>query len=89
MQNKPYTLVFIFKAKTGKEEELRQTLQNLIAPTLSEEGCIAYQLHQSLDNPSEFMFYESWMNPEAHEKHGQTPHIPNPPEDANYASVSF
>jgi len=31
-----------------------------VAPTLEEPGCLAYDLHQSLTDPTEFMFYERW-----------------------------
>lgn len=72
---KKLTLVVYFEAKPGKEQALKEVLTSLIAPTLKEEGCINYNLHQNLNNPALFMIYENWQNKEAHNKHGQTPHI--------------
>lgn len=75
MNKKPYTVLAIFEAKQGKEQVLKTLLTSLIEPTLKEEGCINYDLHQCLDNPAKFMFYENWSSKEAHAKHVQTPHL--------------
>lgn len=75
MSNKPYTVLALFEAKPGKEQALKELLTSLIAPTLQEEGCINYDLHQCLQNPAQFMFYENWASKEAHAKHRETPHI--------------
>lgn len=71
----PYTILAIFVAKPGKEEVLKEVLTTLIAPTLKEEGCVNYDLHQSLENPAKFMFYENWADKAAHTLHSQTPHL--------------
>lgn len=75
MNNKPYTVLALFEAKPGKERELKEMLMSLIEPTLQEEGCINYDLHQCTNNSARFMFYENWVSQEAHAKHGNTPHI--------------
>ena len=31
----------------------------------TEEGCIKYDLHQSIEDPDTFLFYEIWMGEEA------------------------
>lgn len=71
----PYTILAIFEAKPGKETALKEILSSLIEPTLNEEGCINYDLHECPDNPMKFMFYENWINKAAHTKHCATPHI--------------
>ncbi|MCK4885857.1 MAG: antibiotic biosynthesis monooxygenase [Planctomycetes bacterium] len=63
------------KAKPGMEEEVKKELMALIGPTRSEEGCVQYNLHQSADNPSVFMFYENWISQEAFNEHIQTMHL--------------
>jgi len=75
MSNKPYTVLAVFEAKSGKEHELEEVLTGLIAPTLKEEGCINYDLHKLIDIPAGFMFYENWTSKEAHAKHCQAPHL--------------
>jgi quinol monooxygenase YgiN len=64
-----------FKAKEGKTDEVKRALSGLISPTRAEEGCISYDLHQSTDDPSQFMFYETWTTKEAIDRHMQTPHV--------------
>lgn len=75
MKQKKYTVLAHFKAKKGMDEELKEALKKLIQPTLAEDGCLNYELHQSIDNKDEFMFYENWASKEAHAKHNLTPHI--------------
>ena len=55
-------LVSVFalvKAKPGMEETVKQELLALVGPTLKEEGCLNYELHQSVDNKAWFRFYEA------------------------------
>lgn len=75
MSDKPYTVLAFFEAKPGKEDELKAVLSSLVTPSLQEEGCVTYVLHQSQDEPTKFMFYENWSSKEALMQHGQTPHI--------------
>lgn len=72
---KPLTLLAKIKAQKGKEIEAQKALEGLVPPTLKEEGCIAYNLHSSNENPGEFLFYEIWES-EAHlQKHQANTHI--------------
>jgi quinol monooxygenase YgiN len=75
MSSKTYTVLAILQAKPGKEADLKQALQSLIEPTLKEEGCINYDLHENLHKPGEFLFYENWTSQAAHQKHDQSGHI--------------
>lgn len=63
------------KAKPGMEEKVKKELMALVAPTRSEDGCVQYNLHQSKDDPSMFMFYENWLNQQALDEHIQTMHL--------------
>lgn len=62
-------------AKPGKEKELQKVLQTLVAPTRAEAGCLNYDLHQSTENPLEFVFHENWTSKTALDAHLQTRHI--------------
>jgi len=66
---KKVTVLALFKAKPGLEEEVKRELMALQGPTRSEEGCINYDLHQSKEDPSRFMFYENWKSQEDLDKH--------------------
>ncbi|HYP25393.1 MAG TPA: putative quinol monooxygenase [Blastocatellia bacterium] len=69
------TVIARMKAKPGMEEELKRELLGLVPPTRAEEGCINYDLHQSLQDASRFLFHERWES-EAHLKtHSQSEHI--------------
>lgn len=69
------TIIAHARAKPGKEAQAREILQALMVPTRLEEGCIDYDLHQSEEDPSSFVFYENWTSPEALEAHAKSPHI--------------
>ncbi|NGM83764.1 hypothetical protein G5B47_15185 [Paenibacillus sp. 7124] len=36
-----------------------------VTPSRSEEGCIKYVLHQSIENKAVFVFYEIWKDEES------------------------
>jgi len=69
------TVVARIRAKSGKENEVRQVLLDLVAPTHAESGCLNYDLHQSADDPTDFLFYENWTHQEVLDEHLQTPHL--------------
>lgn len=73
--SKAYTVVAILEAKQGKETELKQELIKLLAPSRAEQACLEYRMHQDLNNPAKFFFYENWVNQEGHLQHFQTSHI--------------
>lgn len=72
---KTITVVAIFEARPGKEDELKQALLGLVAPTRKEAGCINYDLHISPDNPAKFLFHENWTSKELLDAHLKSPHI--------------
>ncbi len=63
------------RAKTGQEEKVRRELLHLVDETHKESGCIKYDLHQSLDDKAQFVFYEIWQSKEALDDHLDTPHL--------------
>jgi quinol monooxygenase YgiN len=75
MSQKPLTVIAVLKAKPGKEEALKQAITACIAPTRAEEGCINYDLHQSLDNRTVFTLYENWRSKQDLDQHLQMPYL--------------
>lgn len=69
------TVIANMKAKPGKEQELRQALEALIEPTSREDGYVNYDLHQAVDDPGVFYFYENWESEAALDAHLATPHL--------------
>jgi len=72
---KSITVVATFEARPGKENELRNALIGLVAPTRQEAGCLNYDLHVLPENPAKFLFHENWTTKAALDVHLQSPHI--------------
>ena len=75
MASQQVTVVVRLKAKTGKEAQVRQELFNLLAPTRAEQGCLNFDMHEALGDPTLFMFHENWTSEECLARHFETPHI--------------
>lgn len=57
------------QAKPGKEGDLRAATMPLIAATRAEPGVITYVLHEQLDAPGRFVFYEVFRDESAFQEH--------------------
>jgi len=69
------TVVAKVVAKKESLEIVRRELLKLVAPTRKENGCIEYSLHQDQQEPTLFIFYETWESPAALEKHLGSEHF--------------
>jgi quinol monooxygenase YgiN len=83
MENKKVTVVARVKVKKGMEEKVKQELMSLVGPTRSEKGCISYDLHQSAEDKSRFMFYENWVSKKDLDQHLAMPYMKSHMEKAN------
>ena len=59
----------------GAMERLLAAARPAIAETRKEEGCIAYDLHQSMTAPETFVFVERWVSRDALTAHMNAPHF--------------
>ncbi len=75
MSQTPLTIVAKIHAKASHRDLVKQELLKLIAPTLQEEGCINYDLHQDHSNTNLFLFYENWENRALWQAHMKSKHI--------------
>ena len=75
MSRRKVTVVARIRAKAGQENAVRDALLALVPPTTAEMGCISYDLHQSNDDPSLFLFYENWLSRDDLDDHLQSPHL--------------
>jgi quinol monooxygenase YgiN len=75
MPDKKLTVVAKIRAKAGKEEQVRNALLSLVAPTRAEAGCINYDLHQSVDDKALFLFYENWTGKKDLDDHLAMPYL--------------
>ena len=74
MANVSVTVIARLQAKSEMEDQVRRECLALIAPSRREEGCINYDLYQSMDDPTVFVFIEDWLSREHVEKHLEMPH---------------
>ncbi len=51
-----------FVSKEGKDVELRELLQGLIAPTRAEAGCLSYALHRAVDCEKTYTMIERFKS---------------------------
>jgi quinol monooxygenase YgiN len=70
-------IVATFVAKEGKADELLQAMYALIKPTRQEEGCLRYELHQSVSNPRECTMIEKFESEKALNFHIAQPYFQN------------
>jgi quinol monooxygenase YgiN len=75
MPDTPLTIVAEFHARPEKIEDLKKELLTLVPPVLEEDGCLQYDLHQDLDDPTVLFFYENWRDRASWEKHMEQPYI--------------
>lgn len=61
--------------KEDKIDTILHLIDELVAKSNQEEGCISYQFYRDLHEPTKFIFVEEWVNLEALETHFTTPHL--------------
>ena len=69
------TVVAYMRAAPGKRDELRAALEKLVDPTCQEKGYVNYDLHQGIEDPDRFFFYENWESGEHLDAHLAPPHL--------------
>jgi quinol monooxygenase YgiN len=69
--SKPLTIIAISTAKAGHEQTVRAAQQQLVVETLKEQGCLRYELHESLDDPRVRILVESWASEADWQNHMQ------------------
>ncbi|MGS0743848.1 putative quinol monooxygenase [Glaciimonas sp. GG7] len=68
-------VISINTAKPGQEKNMEAAMRALIAPTQADPGFIQYDLHQDLDDPRTFVFFERWESRALLNQHLHAPHV--------------
>ena len=63
------------RLKPGTAEKAIAAARASVAETVKEQGCISYDMHQSVTDPSRLMLVERWESREALARHMETPHF--------------
>ncbi len=69
------TIIAYITAKSRLQQQVREVLLDLVAQTRKEKGCVNYDLHQSQDNPREFVMYENWESAADLDAHARSEHL--------------
>jgi len=60
-------------AQAGMEDYVHEYLQKMMRFSQADKGCELYNIHQSCENPREFMMYSLWHDKAAFEEHNKQP----------------
>ncbi len=69
------TVIAHMRAAPDKRDELRAALEALVEPTSREKGYVNYDLHQGIEDPDQFFFYENWESDADLDAHLDAPHL--------------
>ena len=69
------TIIARIKAKPEFADQMKQESSGLIAPTRREQGCLTYDLHQSVEDPLLFLLHEVWESQALLEEHWKSDHL--------------
>ncbi len=70
------TLIARIKAKPGSEQELENAFRDMIKKVrAAEPGCLTYVLHKSNQDPTMFVWYETYTDQESFDAHRKTDHM--------------
>ena len=75
MDAKSLTVTVLLTANKGEEEQVRKALLEVVEPSRCDEGCLNYDLHQSMDDPTAFMFHETWQMKHYLDRHLAKPEL--------------
>ena len=64
-----------WEAKPGEVDALVDIIGKFLPQAQAEPGVLAFQIHQSLEDPAQFMFYEVFKDEAAFAEHGQAAHF--------------
>jgi quinol monooxygenase YgiN len=70
------SLIAKIKAKPGSEEALEAAFKDMIKQVrAAEPGCDAYVLHKSSKDPTQFIWFEKYVDQAAFDAHRKTDHM--------------
>jgi quinol monooxygenase YgiN len=69
------TVIAFVRAREGKEAELVRAAEALVPKVRQEAGNLLCQVHQGLEEPGLFAFYEIFESAAALEAHKSAPHV--------------
>jgi quinol monooxygenase YgiN len=59
----PFALIVRFQVKEGQQKAMLAAAKPCVKASRKEKGCLSYELHQDIADPTKFVFYERWKSP--------------------------
>jgi quinol monooxygenase YgiN len=75
MSDEKIVLVARLKVRDDAIEEAKRLALNIVADSRSEAGCVNYDVHQAIDDPTIFVWHETWENRAALDNHFELPYF--------------
>lgn len=75
MNDEKIVLVARLKVREDAIEEAKRLALNIVADSRTEEGCVNYDVHQAIDDPTVFVWHETWKDRAALENHFELPYF--------------
>ncbi len=69
MNDEKIVLVARLKVKEDSVAEAKALALQIVADSRTEEGCINYDVHQAIDDPTVFVWHETWKDKAALDEH--------------------
>lgn len=70
-----YHVIARWRARAGKLQEVEAALRALAPAVRNEPGNVQFIVHRLVENPNEFLLYETYVTEEAFLEHRRTPHF--------------
>ena len=75
MSDEKIVLVARLKVRTDAVEEAKRLALGIVADSRTEEGCGNYDVHQAIDDPTVFVWHETWRDKAALDNHFELPYF--------------
>ncbi len=71
----PFVICATWNARAGEADAVLRLLGQVRLASLEEPGCLRFDVHRSLDEPSVFFLYEQYESEAAFEQHAASDHV--------------
>lgn len=77
MNDEKIVLVARLKVKVDRVEETKKAALAIVAESRAEAGNVNYDIHQAIDDPTVFIWHETWTHKDAIDEHFATDFFKN------------
>jgi quinol monooxygenase YgiN len=75
MSDEKIVLVARLKVRADAVEAAKRLALGIVADSRAEDGCLNYDVHQAVDDPTVFIWHETWKDRAALENHFELPYF--------------